>query len=278
MVDDMKKRFRAKKKIRFINIFIFLLIMLITFCSFKIMKRLEPLFLLTEDYRMFTLDFDRNDMLMKNGFKLVEEVTTPVFNEVIKKEEEIKPRKKIYIYNTHQSEEYHEFNVLLAAQELKRLLSDFGIDAIVEETNITEEVKKHNYTYSQSYRITKELMGKHLDDNISLFIDLHRDSSNKNVTTANISGVDYAKLMFVVGAKHETYMDNYRVSDEINKMIKNNNASLSRGILLRKGSSYNQEVAPNVVLIELGGPYNTKDEVLNTLQILAKSIYEYLEE
>lgn len=277
MVDDMKKRFRAKKKIRFINIFIFLLIMFITFCSFKIMKRVEPLFLLTEDYRMFTLDFNRNDILMKNGFKLVEESTKPVFNEVIKMEE-TKPRKKIYIYNTHQSEEYLDFNVLLAAKELKSLLGDLEIDVIVEETNITDEVKKHNYTYSQSYRVTKKLMSNHLNEGISLFIDLHRDSSNKSITTANIDGVDYAKLMFVVGSKHETYMDNYRVSDEINKMIKNNNANLSRGILLRKGSSYNQEVAPNVILIELGGPYNTKNEILNTLQVLAKSIYEYLEE
>lgn len=256
--------------------------MFITFCSFKIIKKIEPLFLLTEDYRLFHLDFSRNDFLIRNGFKLIEETQEkqedlPTFVE----NNPDKPaviRKKVYIYNTHQGEEYVDFNVLDAANVLKNNLNDLGIDVTVEETNITEEVKKRGYTYSQSYRVTKELMTPYLNNGFDLFIDLHRDSSNKNVTTATVSGVDYAKLMFVVGGKHETYMENYRVSDGINKMIKNNTPDISRGLLLRKSSSYNQEVAPNVILIELGGPYNTKMEVLNTLQVLAKSIYEYLEE
>lgn len=274
----MKKRFKTRKRIKFANIFVFILIMLLTFFSFKIIKRVEPLFLLTGDYHFFTLDIDRNNLLLKSGFKMIEEESyQPVFEEVTLPIQE-KIKKKIYIYNTHQGEEYQDFDVLSAAKELKTMLNDFDIDVIVEETDITNEVKKNNYTYSQSYRVTKELMTKYLDQDISLFIDLHRDSSNRNVTVSTIDGVNYARLMFVVGGKHETYMKNYQVSDEINKMVKNNNTSISRGLLLRKGSSFNQELSPNVILIELGGPYNTKDEVLNTLHILAKSIYEYLEE
>lgn len=273
----MKKRFRTKRKSNYKSIFFILLVMLITLYSFKIIKKLDPLFLLTDNYKLFTLDFNRNDLLLKNGFKLIEEESDkPMFNETTEVIKRI--RKKIYIYNTHQSEAYQDFDVLASALELKRILNDYEIDVIVEDTNIIDEVKKHNYTYSQSYRVTKELMSKHLNEDISLFIDLHRDSSSKKITTSNIDGIDYAKLMFVVGGKHENYMANYQVSDEINKIIKSNDASLSRGLLLRKGSSYNQEVSPNVILIELGGPENTKEEVVNTLNVLAKAIYEYLEE
>ena len=265
----MKKRFKAKKKIR-----------LITIVSFKIVIKIDPIFLLKQDYHFFTLDFNRNDYLLKNGFKIIEDVIDgndiPVFDEVKTTSPII--RKKIYIYNTHQSEKYADFDVLNAALNLKNILADFNIEAIVEETNITEEVKKNNYTYSQSYRVTKSLMTNYLNKDISLFIDLHRDSSAKNITTTTVDGVNFAKMMFVVGGKHESYMENYRVSDAINKILKNNNNQISRGLLLRKSSSYNQELDPNVVLIELGGPENTKEEVLNTLQVLAKSIYEYLEE
>lgn len=280
MVDNMKKRFKSKKRIRFFTLFMFIIIMIITIVSFKIVIKIDPIFLLNQDYHFFTLDFNRNDYLLKNGFKIIEDVIDgndiPVFDEVKTTSPII--RKKIYIYNTHQSEKYADFDVLNAALNLKNILADFNIEAIVEETNITEEVKKNNYTYSQSYRVTKSLMTNYLNKDISLFIDLHRDSSAKNITTATVDGVNFAKMMFVVGGKHESYMENYRVSDAINKILKNNNNQISRGLLLRKSSSYNQELDPNVVLIELGGPENTKEEVLNTLQVLAKSIYEYLEE
>ncbi len=276
----MKKRFKAKKKIRFFTLFMFIIIMIITIVSFKIVIKIDPIFLLRQDYHFFTLDFNRNDYLLKNGFKIIEDVIDsndiPVFDEV--KTTSPIVRKKIYIYNTHQSEKYADFDVLNAALNLKNILADFNIEAIVEETNITEEVKKNNYTYSQSYRVTKSLMTNYLNKDISLFIDLHRDSSAKNITTTTVDGVNFAKMMFVVGGKHESYMENYRVSDTLNKILKNNNNQISRGLLLRKSSSYNQELDPNVVLIELGGPENTKEEVLNTLQVLAKSIYEYLEE
>lgn len=276
----MKKRFKAKKKIRLFTLFMFIIIMIITIVSFKIVIKIDPIFLLKQDYHFFTLDFNRNDYLLKNGFKIIEDVIDgndiPVFDEVKTTSPII--RKKIYIYNTHQSEKYADFDVLNAALNLKNILADFNIEAIVEETNITEEVKKNNYTYSQSYRVTKSLMTNYLNKDISLFIDLHRDSSAKNITTATVDGVNFAKMMFVVGGKHESYMENYRVSDAINKILKNNNNQISRGLLLRKSSSYNQELDPNVVLIELGGPENTKEEVLNTLHVLAKSIYEYLEE
>ncbi len=276
----MKKRFKAKKRIRFFTLFMFIIIMIITIVSFKIVIKIDPIFLLKQDYHFFTLDFNRNDYLLKNGFKIIEDVIDgndiPVFDEVKTTSPII--RKKIYIYNTHQSEKYADFDVLNAALNLKNILADFNIEAIVEETNITEEVKKNNYTYSQSYRVTKSLMTNYLNKDISLFIDLHRDSSAKNITTTTVDGVNFAKMMFVVGGKHESYMENYRVSDAINKILKNNNNQISRGLLLRKSSSYNQELDPNVVLIELGGPENTKEEVLNTLQVLAKSIYEYLEE
>lgn len=274
----MKRRFKSKKKIRFKSIFVFVLAIAVTLFSFCIIKRLDPLFLLTQDYRLFTINFNRNDFLLKSGFKMLNEVEEekPVFNDTTT--EEVVVRKKIYVYNTHQKEEYADFDVLSAAKKLKSELYNYGIDVIVEETNITDEVKKNNYTYSQSYRVTKSLMSAHLDEGISLFIDLHRDSSEKNITTASIDGINYAKMMFVVGGSHENYMNNYRVSEEINKMLKNRSPSISRGLLLRKNSSFNQEVDSRVILIELGGPYNTKEEVENSLKVLAGSIYDYLEE
>lgn len=273
MVIIMKKRFKAKRRFRYKILLVFIFILIIVMFSFSMSKSVDPIFLMTQNYKLFSIDFDRSELLLKNGlnYKLKEDII-PVFTE----SESIK--RKIYIYNTHQTEEYVDYDVLSAAKKLKEELMNYDIETIVEETNITDEVKKNNYTYSQSYRVTKALMENILSDDISLYIDLHRDSSSKNVTTTTINDEKYAKMMFVVGGKHDTYEENYRVALELNKMITNINENMSRGLLLRKSSSYNQEVSGNVLLIELGGPYNTKEEIERSLKVLAEAIYYYMEE
>lgn len=40
---------------------------------------------------------------------------------------------------------------------------------------------------------------------LQYFIDIHRDSQRKKVTTATVNGKSYAKLVFVVGAEHANY-------------------------------------------------------------------------
>ncbi|MCH5167693.1 MAG: stage II sporulation protein P [Erysipelotrichales bacterium] len=270
----MKRRFKAKRKYKYSILIIFLFILIVVLFSFSFVKKVDPVFLMTENYKLFSVNFDRNQLLLKNGlnYKLTEEILKPVFLE------ETSIKRKVYIYNTHQTEEYVDYDVLSAAKKLKEELSVYNIEVIVEETNIAAEVKKNNYTYSQSYRVTKQLIENIMSDDISLYIDLHRDSSNKGITTTTIGDAEYAKMMFVVGGKHESYMENYRVSNELNKMIKNINENLSRGIILRKTSSYNQEISGNVILIELGGPYNNKIEVENSIKMLAEAINYYMEE
>ena len=63
----MKKRFKAKKARKMELLFIFFFIMAIVIISFKVLKKADPLFLLTEDYNLFSLKFDRRKLLLKNG-------------------------------------------------------------------------------------------------------------------------------------------------------------------------------------------------------------------
>ena len=71
----------------------------------------------------------------------------------------------IYIYNTHQLENYSNKdldiygitpNVLMANYVLREKLSEIGISSIVEENNISNLLKKNNWNYSYSYQVTKE--------------------------------------------------------------------------------------------------------------------------
>ena len=65
-------------------------------------------------------------------------------------------------------------------------------------------------------------------------------------------------------------------------MIKEKYPNLTRGILTKGGKGvngiYNQDLNSNMVLIEIGSNESTIDEVLNTIDLLAHIIGEYVNE
>ena len=97
-----------------------------------------------------------------------------------------------------------------------------------------------------------------------------------------IDGKSYARVMFLVGLEHDNYNANLKVATDINNLIKAKYPSLTRGIYKKSGPGvngiYNQDFNSNCILIELGGQYNTMLEVSNTIDILAKILYDYIGE
>lgn len=190
---------------------------------------------------------------------------------------------RIYIYNTHQTEEYDagmlsdyniDLTVYTASHILKSKLENYNIKVFVEDKNVKEYLDKYSYNYNQSYKITKEFL-ESSPENIDLYIDLHRDSANREVTAINIDGINYAKVMFVVGTNYKTYNLNLDLSTKLNNKFIEFNPNITRGIYTRH-SVYNQDYSPNVILLELGGPYNTLEEIENTLTVFASVINSYL--
>ena len=199
----------------------------------------------------------------------------------------------VYIYNTHQSEKYksnylESYNiastVLLASKILKEYLEDLGIKVIVEEQDITKLIHSLNYSYGKSYTVSRMLLeeAKKKHDSLTYFIDLHRDSSVYEKTTAVIDGENYAKLLFVVGLDHDNYEPNLALVEDLSAIIKKYNENLYRGIMKKSGKGvngiYNQDFSPKAFLVEVGGQYNTIEEVNNTLKIFSQVLYEYIVE
>lgn len=199
----------------------------------------------------------------------------------------------VYIYNTHQLENYNinyleayniRPNVMMASYVLREKLNDLNIKTIVETNSVSKILQDNSWNYASSYKATKILMTNALEANPSLkfFIDLHRDSSKRDKTTLEINGKNYAKILFVVGKEHKNYEANLNFATAINNKIKEYNSSLTRGVYLKEGAGvngiYNQDFSPNTILIELGGQENTIEEVTNTIEILAKILFEYIGE
>lgn len=220
-----------------------------------------------------------------------EEIVNKVDNQTSKVELSDKPL--VYIYNSHQSEEYSDLNlapynivpdVMLAADMLKEKLEKRGVGTLVEKRSVEEVISHNNWPYSYTYRVSRTYLEETYENNPSLkyFIDLHRDGANKSVTTAIINDVSYAKIMFLVSKNHDNYEMNLKLVNGINDKIIAFDQSLSRGIFYREKNpnmgTYNQDFNGNTILIELGAQYNTLEEVNNSLEVLADAISIYIME
>lgn len=199
----------------------------------------------------------------------------------------------IYIYNSHQLENYNNDNlqiygitpnVLMASYLLKEKLNNLGLSTIVEDTNLTEFLTLNNWDYSNSYKASRIFMldKKNTYNTLKYYIDIHRDSVNKKLTTVNINNKNYARILFVVGLEHQNYQKNLDFATEINSLFDKQYPGLSRGIYKKEGEGvngiYNQDISENVMLIELGGVDNNIDEVLNTINAISDILSKYIGE
>lgn len=199
----------------------------------------------------------------------------------------------VYIYNSHQGETYsykylEEYNivpnVLMASHMLSEKLNNIGINTIVEENSILEYMDKNNLDHSGSYIASRYFLENTIKkyDSIKLYIDLHRDAISHDASYININGKDCAKVLFVIGLENNNYQNNLKIVENINNIINTKYPNLSRGIMKKQGYGvngvYNQDLASNVILIEIGGNENNIDEVNNTLDLIAGVLKEYLNE
>ena len=195
----------------------------------------------------------------------------------------------IYIYNTHESEEYkieykYDYsivpNVKIASYILQESLSNYNINSYVEVNSIKKILDDNNWIYRDSYKASRILLES--NKNYKYYIDIHRDSSNYDKTTINVNNNTYARVMFVVGLEYNTYEYNLDIANKLSDMLNNKVNGISRGVLKKEGLGvngiYNQDFSPNLLLIEIGGVDNNILEVSNTIGILASVLNDYIKD
>ncbi|PGS47006.1 stage II sporulation protein P [Bacillus sp. AFS041924] len=205
-------------------------------------------------------------------------------------------RNVFFIYHTHSWESFLplipgaktpnqassvKVNVSLLGERLKKNLEANGIGAMDDKTNIGAELKKKNWEWGSSYKMSRLIVQEALskDKDLNFLIDLHRDDQRKNVTTTEINGQKYAKLYFIVGVENKNYKKNLALAKDINKEISKFNKGLTRGIFsknYKQGNGvYNQDLSPNSLLIEVGGVDNTLPELYRTIDLLSEILSKY---
>jgi stage II sporulation protein P len=241
------------------------------------------------------LNFDNLNVLKNPVFLIKYNLNTIVeentVKSVVNQTQEQDKGYLVYIYNTHDGEEYkdaalQEFNIVptvkTSAYIMREVLKKRNINALVEENSVRDILNQNAWKYGYSYKASRILLEQAIKDNSSLkyFIDIHRDSSGYVNTTTSINNKMYARILFVVGRENVNYEKNMMMANYLNEKIKTFDTNLSRGIVLKSGPGvngvYNQDISENSILIEIGGQDNNLEEINNTIQVLGTFLADYI--
>ncbi len=199
----------------------------------------------------------------------------------------------VLIYHTHATESYllteegsyveteqgrtenARYNIIAVGNALQKALEQRGFTVIHDTSDV--EGDDINSAYSRSL----QLMQKYED--IDLYIDLHRNSSNQRGRSENtilIDTVPHAKLFFVVGTGIGTYegeydalpdwKNNYTFALSLTTAIAEEQPDLVKPIRLKVGR-FNQHMGL-CLLAEIGTNADTLEAALNTVPYLADAL------
>lgn len=284
------KKMKLKKPKR-INFIVFLIIILILFLVVNfLLKRIElnsnelfvkkllqksNYYLINENldtnltYKLFKFDLKNPITIMDKVFAYEKDIQTFAY---IQNNFVDNPR--VYIYSTHPNEKYIDNTISYASLILQEKLNSLQVETIVEERSVVEYLEDNNLEFDDSYKATREFLSDKLKTyDFDLIIDLHRDAVNN--TTVKINNKEYAKIMFV---QNVNYKDNITLANKLNDILNEKYLGITRGIYNKYVDNFNQDLNNNVLLIELGGNTNTFEQVNNSIDALAYSIKELLNE
>ena len=284
------KKMKLKKPKR-INFIVFLIIILILFLVVNfLLKKIElnsnelfvkkllqksNYYLINENldtnltYKLFKFDLKNPITIMDKVFAYEKDIQTFAY---IQNNFVDNPR--VYIYSTHPNEKYIDNTISYASLILQEKLNSLQVETIVEERSVVEYLEDNNLEFDDSYKATREFLSDKLKIyDFDLIIDLHRDAVNN--TTVKINNKEYAKIMFV---QNVNYKNNIILANKLNDILNEKYSCITRGIYNKYVDNFNQDLNNNVLLIELGGNTNTFEQVNNSIDALAYSIKELLNE
>lgn len=239
-----------------------------------------------EIFKTIKENYSPTKLLITNYYDLPKEN-----NKTLKVEKQENKDYQIYIYNTHQTEEYgantfleQQVNptVMMTSYIMEDIFNKNGYKTLVEERKIKDILNKNNWKYYKSYDASRIYLNdsKEKYPTLKYFIDVHRDSLTKEKTTVSINNKNYAKTIFLLGLENPKYEENLEFITKINNKMNEKYPNLSKGIYRKSGTGvngiYNQDNSKYTILIEVGGVDNTPDEVLNSTLAFTECFMEVI--
>ena len=200
---------------------------------------------------------------------------------------------KVLILHSHGSESYTktenyketskyrtldtQYNMVSVGDRLAQLLEDGGVEVIHDRT--VHDYPSYTDAYSQSRKSVQSYLKKYPD--ICLVLDLHRDAlqdskGNQVGYTVTLGREKAARVMLVVGTdagelKHPKWKNNMALAVKLHAQLEKTAPGICRPISFRS-QRFNQDLSTGALILEIGAAGNTRQEALNSIEPVAKSI------
>ncbi|MEB6549589.1 stage II sporulation protein P [Heyndrickxia sporothermodurans] len=204
-------------------------------------------------------------------------------------------RKVVYIYHTHSYESFkpllkngavssnnEKVNVVAVGKKLTEELEERGIGVVHDKTNMAEALHAKGWSTNDAYTLSRSMVASTLSRNkdITNIIDIHRDSQPRKLTTTKINGKSYAKVSIIVGKEVNNFEKNRSFALKFAKQMEKKYPGIMLHGVMIKGynqgnGKYNQDLAKNAMLFEIGGVDNNLDELYRTTEAIADVYSEF---
>jgi stage II sporulation protein P len=197
------------------------------------------------------------------------------------------PEKKAYvqgenrpvaIYHTHSAESYVPTDgtasnrgnggVLRVGEAMAQTLRERGTNVVHDKTSH----EPHDaMAYDRSRRTAVELLKK----NPIALIDVHRDAVPPDEYAKEINSTAVTKVQFVVGRQNPNMKANEAFAHQVKAEVDKKYPGFVKGIFYGDGK-YNQDLAPRMLLVEMGAHRNSREEAERGAAIFATAAQDVL--
>ncbi|MGI5898364.1 MAG: stage II sporulation protein P [Christensenellales bacterium] len=192
--------------------------------------------------------------------------------------------RKIAIYCTHSDESYvpsdgkhsdeNYGGIYDVADEFAASLESIGIEVIQDYTS-------HLPHDSGAYRRSRATAVELLKMGPDALIDIHRDGVPAHQYETDFSDDDITMVRLLVGKNNQNFAANKNFAKELKANGDEMHPGLIKDIYIGKGN-YNQELAPNSILLEFGTHETTKEQAQASTkymaEVVSQTLYGYVEQ
>ena len=186
----------------------------------------------------------------------------------------------IAMYSTHSDESYEptdgtasdekgEGGIYDVDAALKEALEARGVRVILDET---PHVPHDSSAYKRSRQTALELLKKSPD----ALLDIHRDGiPDPDEYETELQGEDVSRVRLLVGRSNQNAAENRQFALQLKAVADQQYPGLIKDIFIGKGT-YNQDLAPNAILLEFGTHTIDKERAVASTQLMANVLADTL--
>jgi stage II sporulation protein P len=182
--------------------------------------------------------------------------------------------RKIGLFHTHSDESYEPSDgqysingkggIYKVGEALKKGLEE-------KEINVIHKQDLHLPHDAGAYRRSRPTKEEILKQNPSAIFDVHRDAIPPEQYAYELDGEDATKVRLVLGQKNQNIEKNKNLAYKLKAVADEMYPGMIKDIFMGKGG-YNQDLAPNTILLEMGAHKNTREAAEKTAASFADVI------